>query len=125
MGDHHLCGAVDCMSDEIPLFLDTPDLERRVRAHDAETSWQAAAISRPDAKSVRDFVLHQLTLGRPLTDDELYAEYCDAGGKRTPQRLRTAREELTHPKAGPPLVREHTTQGLSMYGNAARKWTIA
>ncbi|MCU1598542.1 MAG: hypothetical protein JWQ47_2281 [Glaciihabitans sp.] len=115
------------MSDNIPLFtnLDTPDLERRVRSREAETSWQAAAISTADVKSVRAFVLQLLGRGRPLTDDEIYAVYRDAGGRRTPQRLRTAREELTHPKEGLPLVKEHVRIGTSQFGNPARQWVIA
>jgi hypothetical protein len=107
------------------LFLDTPDLERRVRSHEAETSWAAAAISAATAVSIRDYVLQLLALGRPLTDDEIYARYRAAGGTRTPQRLRTAREELVHPKHGQPLVKEHVTVGTSQFGNPARRWVIA
>jgi hypothetical protein len=107
------------------LFSDTPDLERRVRSREAETSWEAAAISAEAAGSVRDFVLHALALGKPLTDDEIFAMYRAAGGTRTPQRVRTAREELTHPKVGDPLVKEHTVIGVSNFGNASRKWVIS
>jgi hypothetical protein len=113
------------MTNDIFLFVDTPDLERRVRSREAETSWQAATISAADVKSVRAFVLQLLGRGRPLTDDEIYAAYRDAGGRRTPQRLRTAREELTHPKEGPHLVKEHISIGTSQFGNPARQWVIA
>jgi hypothetical protein len=110
---------------DVPLFIDTPDLERRVHSHDAETSWQAAAISAADVKSVRIFVLQLLGRGRPLTDDEIYAAYRAAGGRRTPQRVRTVRESLTHPKEGLPLVKEHITIGISQFGNPARRWVVA
>jgi hypothetical protein len=113
------------MTDDISLFVDTPDLERRVRSREAETSWQAAAISAPDVQSVRTCVLQILGRGRPMTDDEIYAAYRDAGGKRTPQRIRTAREALTHPKEGTPLVKEHIAIGTSQYGNPARRWVMA
>jgi hypothetical protein len=113
------------MIDDNSLFLDTPDLERRVRSREAETSWQAAAISQLNVESVRTSVIQILGCGRPMTDDEIYAQYRDAGGKRTPQRIRTAREALTHPKEGLPLVKEHIAIGISQYGNPARQWVIA
>jgi len=107
------------------VFIDTPDPERRVRSHEAETSWVAATIQPGAAKSVRDSILHILATYGPLTDDEIYAQYRADGGMRTPQRVRTAREELINPKEGRRLIREHHHIGYSALGNAARQWVIA
>jgi len=113
------------MSTDDLLFIDTPDLERRVRSRDPESSWAVAAITPGAAKSVCDFILAALTAAGPLTDDELYARYHAAGGRRTAQRVRTAREELVHPKEGKPQIRQAAAIGVSAAGNAARRWERA
>ena len=110
------------MSDGM-LFTDTADLERRARSRDPETSWASAAIPREDSSELSAWILLVLAHG-PLTDDELYAQYIDAGGKRTPQRLRTEREALVHPKRGEPLVRAAALRGRSRLGNPCSRWEL-
>lgn len=113
------------MSDHIALFTDAADLERRVRSRDPESSWKAARITRGQADTIRAFVVDHLRTHGPQTDDQIFAAYQLAGGKRTPQRLRTARAEMVHPKWGEPQVRAHTEPGLSNFGNTAQKWVLA
>ena len=106
---------------DLTLF-DTPDLERRVRSTDAESSWSAAAISHAGAGELRAWVLRYVAALGPVTDDQIYAAYQAAGGRRTPQRLRTARMELVHPKHGSPKLQEHPIVGTSALGHPARQW---
>jgi hypothetical protein len=103
----------------------TPHLERRVRSHDPEPSWDAARITAPDANEVRVKVLAIVAARGPLTDDEIFAHYRAAGGTRTAQRVRTARAELSRPVTGDPILRELDRDGVSATGAAARRWVIA
>ncbi|WP_434316379.1 hypothetical protein [Leifsonia sp. P73] len=103
----------------------TPNLERRVRSHDPETSWDAAAITAPDANEVRSKVLAIVAARGPIGDEQIFAMYRAGGGTRTAQRVRTARAELSRPLAGDPLIREHDRHGITTTGAAARRWVIA
>ena len=57
---------------DTPLFLDTPELERRVRSLDPDTSWAAASIAPEAASAVRDFIMLFLARRPASTDDEIY-----------------------------------------------------
>ncbi len=111
-------------SNSTPLFRDAADLDRKVRSHDADSSWSAARITRPQQESVKDAILIILGKRGPLTDDEIYYAYRAAGGRRTPQRVRTARAELVNPKHGRPLVRLSNVIGISATGADAQKWEV-
>jgi hypothetical protein len=106
------------------LFTSTEDLERRVRSSDPDSSWAAASISPTAVSELQRFILRALST-RDLTDDELYTAYRDAGGTRTPQRLRTERAALSNPKRGARQIWESQEMGVSAAGNPARRWTIA
>lgn len=108
-----------------PPFTGTPALERRVRSHDPDESWSAADISTADANEVRRAVLAIIAGRGPITDEEIVTLYRAAGGPRTPQRVRTARAELSRPVHGEPLIREHDTAGTSSTGATARRWVLA
>jgi hypothetical protein len=112
------------MSDHIALFTDAADLERAVRSRDPESSWEAARITRSQSDTIKAFIREHLRKHGPQTDDQIFADYQLAGGNRTPQRLRTARAALVHPKWGEPQVREHPEPGVSNFGNTARKWVL-
>ena len=72
-----------------------PNLERRVRSTDPDTSWEAAASITPAALSdLQKWVLATLT-AKAMTDGELVDASLHAGRYATPQRIRTARKELT------------------------------
>lgn len=103
----------------------TPHLERRVRTHDPEPSWDAARIAAPDANEVRVKVLAIVAARGPLTDDQIYAHYRASGGTRTAQRVRTARAELSRPVVGDPVLREYDRAGVSATGAPARRWVLA
>jgi len=105
------------------LFTSTEDLERRVRSSDPDSSWAAANIAPAAASELQRFILVALGTG-DLTDDELFSLYRDAGGNRTPQRLRTERAALSNPKRGPRQIQEATEMGLSAAGHPARRWTL-
>ena len=114
------CAECDAAANEA-----TPHLERRVRSHDPEPSWDAAQITAPDANEVRVKVFAIVAARGPLTDDEIYAHYRASGGTRTAQRVRTARAELSRPVTGDPILREYDRAGVSATGAAARRWVIA
>lgn len=103
----------------------TPNLERRVRSNDPDTSWKAAAITAPDAHEVRHKLIAIIAAHGPMTDDEIFTHYRAGGGIRTAQRVRTARAELSRPVVGDPIIREHDRHGVSPTGAAARRWVIA
>lgn len=103
----------------------TPNLERRVRTHDPDTSWAAAAITSPDANEVRTKVLAIIAARGPIGDEQIFAMYRAGGGTRTAQRVRTARAELSRPITGDPLIREHDRGGVSPTGAPCRRWVIA
>lgn len=107
------------------LFDDTPDLERRVRERDPESSWAAAQITPGQATVLKDTILAIIGDIGPATDDAIFADYRRRGGRRTGQRVRTARAELSHPKTGAPLIVEDNVTGLSDAGNRARRWVVA
>lgn len=78
-----------------------PKLERKVRSNDPDTSWEAAASTTAEALSeLQVWILAALT-EKPMTDGELVdahlhaAFYGEVERKATPQRVRTARKELT------------------------------
>jgi hypothetical protein len=112
------------MITETPIFSDAPDLERRVRSREVDTSWAVAAIGGAEVNHLEAQLLTLIRDYGPLTDDELYLRYQRIGGDRTAQRVRTARVALARPKRGEPLIRE-ASLGRSRLGNAARRWVVA
>jgi hypothetical protein len=76
-----------------------PHLERRVRSRDNDTAWAAAAgINTADLSKLKVSILRILTDRGPLTDEAIYVEYVKRGyPRRTAQRVRTARHEITTP----------------------------
>lgn len=104
-------------------FGDTPQLERRVRSRDPETSWEAATIGKEAASEVRDFIVLFLSRRPASTDDQIFAAYRAAGGRRTPQRIRTARQELSKPKTGDPQVKVAGI-GVTAAGGSCRTWEL-
>ena len=106
-----------------PLFLSTEDLERRVRSNDPDTSWLAAAIAPESAQSVRDFIELFLARRPGSTDEQIFEAYDASGGRRTPQRVRTARAELSNPKHGQPVIRA-TGTGVTANGGATQEWSL-
>lgn len=103
----------------------TPNLERRVRSNDPDTSWDAAKITRRESTDLQKVLHSIIALHGPLTDEEIFAHYRANGGSRTPQRVRTARAELSRPITGRPLIREYDRDGITATGAAARRWVIA
>ena len=108
-----------------PLYTGAADLERKVRSHDPETSWLAARVSKRRQGEVKDFIVLILARRGPLTDDAIYAAYRASGGRRTAQRVRTARAELVNPKFGDPQVKLSTVVGLSDAGGESQTWEVA
>ena len=106
-----------------PLFRSTEDLERSVRSNDPDPSWVAAAIAPDEKSAVRDYIVLFLARKPASTDDEIFAAYHQSGGRRTPQRVRTARQELSSPKTGDPLI-ETAGIGASASGGPARTWKL-
>ena len=85
------------------LFTDMAELETRVRSNDDDTSWRAARISRADNESLKDTLYRLLANHGPQTDDSLFELYESEGGRRTTQRVRTARAEMSrerNPRTG-------------------------
>lgn len=109
----------------IPVADHTPNLERRVRSNDPDTSWDAAKITRRDSTDMQKVLHSIIAVHGPITDEELFAHYRANGGTRTPQRVRTARAELSRPVTGRPLIREYDRDGITATGAAARRWVIA
>ncbi|TFD80682.1 hypothetical protein E3T54_02770 [Cryobacterium sp. Sr8] len=71
-----------------------PNLERRVRTNDPDTSWEAAASITVDALTdLQAWILAALTV-KSMTDGELVDACLHSGRRATPQRVRTARKEL-------------------------------
>ena len=113
----------------------TVPLERHVRSRDPETSWEAAQqISGHEWPDLLRQVLSIVADIGPATDDEIYREYIDREYPwRTPQRLRTARHDLTLGTSHnfgtvttfrPALAASKRT-GRSKLGNRAKKWDLA
>ena len=102
----------------------TTNLERRVRSNDPDTSWAAAEIAPEQSTQVRDFIVLFLARKPASTDDQIYAAYKASGGRRTPQRVRTARAELSHPKTGLPTVRVAAVIGRTAIGGSCRTWEL-
>lgn len=107
-----------------PLYTGAADLERKVRSRDPETSWRAARISKRQQGEVKDFIVLILARRGPLTDDAIYRAYRASGGRRTPQRVRTARAELVNPKYGDPQVQLSAVVGLSEAGGPSQTWEV-
>lgn len=107
-----------------PLFLDTEDIERRVRSNDPDTSWLAASITPEDAAGVRDFIVLFLARRPDQTDDQIFDAYKASGGTRTAQRVRTARAELSNPKHGTPEIIPSGI-GTSAAGGKSTTWKLA
>lgn len=105
-------------------FLGTALLERRVRSKDPATSWHAAVIDGAESIKVREWVELFLTRAPGSTDDEIFAAYKRSGGRRTAQRVRTARAELSNPVTGEPRVTP-VGVGVSANGSPAQKWAVA
>lgn len=101
-----------------------PNLERRVRSTDPDTSWQAAVIDGNEAIKVREWVELFLTRKPGSTDDEIFAAYKVSGGTRTAQRVRTARAELSKPVTGNPRVIP-VGMGVSVNGEPSQMWAVA
>lgn len=78
-----------------------PKLERKVRTNDPDTSWEAAASTAADALTELQAWIMVTLREKPHTDGELVdahlhaAFYGEVDRKATPQRVRTARKELT------------------------------
>ena len=111
------------MAGDTKLFENAYDLERAVRSRDPEPSWEAAAITPEQASEVADFITLFLARKPGSTDDEIFAAYKNSGGRRTPQRIRTAREGLVHPKHGDPTIRVAGI-GTSAAGGSCRTWEL-
>ena len=97
-------------------------LERKVRSHDPETSWGAAVIGRSAEVSVLELVEFILARAEALTDEQIFDRYQRAGGKRTPQRVRTARAQLTHEGI---VIASRLPLGITTSGNPTQKWELA
>ncbi|MEA9983692.1 hypothetical protein [Subtercola sp. RTI3] len=102
------------------------DAAGRVRSRDADPSWLAAVmITYPELSTLKQDILLILKRRGPSTDDEIFADYQSANlPRRTSQRVRTARHEMTK-QASPALVKEHAALGQSALGNWAEKWEVA
>lgn len=99
------------------------DLERRVRGGDPDSAWEAAmSVADFDVADLEGWVGSYARTYGPVTDDQIVRAYRRSGGKLTPQRVRTAREALVHPKRGWPTLAAHPVDGLSDLGNRARRW---
>lgn len=98
----------------------TIDLHGKVRDRDPDTSWNAAAqINTVSWSELQENILAILRDRGPSTDDEIFHEYMVRSlPRRTPQRLRTARQELTLAGA----ISESNVVGLSRYGNSSKRW---
>ena len=107
------------------LYTGAADLERKVRSRDPETSWEAARITNRRQGEVKDFIVLVLARLGPLTDDAICAAYRASGGRRTAQRVRTARAELVNPRFGNPQVKLSTVMGLSDAGGESQTWEVA
>lgn len=112
------------------LFDDVPDLERKVRTMDPETSYRAAAkITTVEHTSLKAD-LYQLLLehGKQTHDDlyDLYRTQATTRGDtkvRTPQRVRTALAEMCVVYRGEqPSVRRLEEFGRSANGGDAHLW---
>ncbi|HEY4267243.1 MAG TPA: hypothetical protein VGM94_03530 [Galbitalea sp.] len=106
------------------LFDDVRDLERKVRTNSAETEWAAGASMKRSAEDELREAIYQILLSRgPLTDEEIARYYYQAGGKLTPQRIRTARAALTHvTPSSLPIVQSAGRNGISATGRSMQKW---
>lgn len=102
------------------------DARGRVRTRDYDTSWLAAVmITSADLSDLKQAILLILKFHGPSTDDEIYAAYLETDApRRTPQRVRTARHEMTV-QHSPALVKEHAELGSSALGNQAERWEVA
>lgn len=114
---------------EPALFEDVTDLEMKVRSGDADTSWKAAALMTVAAeRDLKQSIYALLVEHGPMTDDELFERYAEAGGRRTSQRVRTARAEMCatrKPKSTveqTPTVRATGELGLSAHEGEAQTW---
>lgn len=104
-----------------------PHLERRVRSRDNDTSWAAAAgITAAEYTGVKLAVLRILSDRGPLTDEAIFVEYIKRGySRRTPQRLRTARHEMTEPRFGQVMIRESDLPKARLdSGYHGQKWEL-
>jgi hypothetical protein len=102
-----------------------PHLERRVRSRDNDTSWAAAAgINAAEYTSLKLAILRILTDRGPLTDEAIFVEYVKRGyPRRTAQRVRTARHEITEPRFGQVAVRESDEPKVRLdSGYHGQKW---
>lgn len=100
------------------LFDDVEDLERKVRSRDQETSWTGAALVKTtELRGIKVDIIRILSEHGPLTDDAIFAYYIEAGGRRTAQRIRSARAEMTTLYRGQvPVVRRAEGMGVSEHG---------
>ena len=102
-----------------------PNLERRVRSNDPDTSWDAAqSITPGELSSLQRWILEQLFIGQATDQEltELHAEAATFDHVRTvtPQRIRTARKELE--RQG--LLAATGATRLTNTGRKTRVWGI-
>jgi hypothetical protein len=108
-------------------FEPAPTAPHRPTPTEAGTSATEALLS-DLKKSIRTIVESAVnTTGHGLTDDEIYADYRRRGyPPRSPQRVRTARAEITETRyMVSPILTAEPSQGTSELGNAATIWTLA
>jgi hypothetical protein len=108
------------------LFDTVDELERKVRSHDPDSSWNAAArITATELRGLKADIYRILAKHGPLTDDALFARYQAEGGTRTAQRVRSARSEMTNEYRGQlPTLRKGQEDGVSAHGGDAQTWEV-
>lgn len=104
--------------DSVPQAL---DLRGRVRSDDPQTSWDAAALQdNAERLHLRDYVHLCLQVWGPLTHDEVWEHYRDAGGKRTAARIRHIVKDLVDDG----YVERADEKGRSATGNPSTRWRV-
>lgn len=103
--------------------------EGRVRsrpmATDLPTSWTAAVrMTTKQEMVLKSAIIAILRHHAPLADDAIHALYQEAGGRRTAQRVRTARHELERETFDGARVVLVDDAGLTNAGGDASRWGI-
>lgn len=101
------------------------DADLRTRSFGADTSMSAAASVRAaDNELLKAAIVEVLAEAGPLTDGDIFEQYKQRGGLRSPSRVRTARHEMTDKKFGMPVVRLAEGMGESQYHRQAQRWEV-